>query len=36
LHYLVTSDLKETQRQKEFHVSLILAGLDPTLEPYKA
>jgi len=36
-YYLVTTDLKEAQRQKEeFHVSLILAGLDPMLEPYKA
>ena len=33
----MTTDLKEAQRQKEeFHVSLILASLDPVLEPSKA
>ena len=35
-YHLVTTDLKVTQRQKEeFHVALILAGLNPDFEPYK-
>jgi len=36
-YHLVTTDLKEAQRHKEeFHVALILSGLDPALELYKA
>ena len=36
-YHPMTTDLKEAQRQKEeFHVALILIGLDPMLEPYKA
>ena len=36
-YHLVTTNLKEAQWQKEkFHVALILTGLDPAFEPYKA
>jgi len=35
LQDLITTDLKEAQRQKKFQVALILATLDHVLEPHK-